>query len=177
MERTRTAERPIRTRHASRRSLHFHCLNCVAAELDRIEAAHAAGTLTTTGNWTPGENIDHCTKLFEFALDGFPSSAPWFVRAVASMFLRRRATSGRTAPAGFKLPKDAAYMLPMPGIPFEQSMARMRRCLARIAAGERMTRPNPLLGPMTHDEWVRMQCGHCQLHLGFLHYPGAPDAQ
>jgi hypothetical protein len=67
-------------------------------------------------------------------------------------------------------------MLPTPRIPFEQSMARMRKCLARIAAGERMTRPNPLLGPMTHDEWVRMQCGHCQLHLGFLHYPDAPRA-
>ena len=173
----RGSAHPVRTRHAHRRSLHFHCLNCVAAELDRIEAAHAAGTLTTTGNWTPGENIDHCTKLFEFALDGFPSSAPWFVRAVARVFLRKRATSGRTAPAGFRLPKDAAYMLPTPGIPFEQSMARMRKCLARIAAGERMTRPNPLFGSMSHDEWVRMQCGHCQLHLGFLRYPGAPGAQ
>jgi hypothetical protein len=177
MQVTPTAARPVRTRGASRRALHFHCLNCVAAELDRIEAAHAAGTLTTTGNWTPGENIDHCAKLFEFALDGFPSRAPWFVRAVASMFLRKRATSGRTAPAGFKLPKDASYMLPAPGIALETSMVRMRRCLARIAAGERMTRPNPIFGPMMHEEWVRMQCGHCQLHLGFLHYPGAPGAQ
>lgn len=166
---------PVSTRRASRRKLHFHCLNCIAAELGRIEAAHASGTLTTTGNWTPGENIDHCAKLFEFALDGFPSRAPWFVRAVASLFLRRRATSGRTAPAGFRLPKDAAYMLPTPGIPFEQSMARLRGSLARITAGERMSRPNPIFGPMSHEEWVRMQCGHCQLHLGFLHYPGAPQ--
>ena len=165
--------RPVSTRRASRRPLHFHCLNCIAAELDRIEAAHASGTLSTTGNWTPGENIDHCAKLFEFALDGFPSAAPWFVRAIARVFLRGRATSGRTAPAGFRLPKDAAYMLPRPGISLQESMGRMRRCLARIASGERMSRPNPLFGPMTHEEWVRMQCGHCQLHLGFLQYPGA----
>lgn len=168
---------PVSTRRAVRRPLHFHCLNCITAELDRIEAAHGAGTLATTGNWTPGENIDHCAKLFEFALDGFPTMAPWFVRTVARLFLRNRATSGRTAPAGFRLPKDAAYMLPRPGIPFEQAMARMRRCLARIAAGERMTRPNPIFGPMAHGEWVRMQCGHCQLHLGFLQYPGAPGTQ
>ena len=165
---------PVDTRRAVRRTLSFHCLNCLSAELDRIEAAHRAGSLRTTGNWTPGENLDHCAKLLEFALDGFPSRAPWFVRALARMLMLRRATSGRTAPAGFRLPKDAAYMLPQPGIAFEQSMARMRHCLARIAAGGRMSQPNPLFGPMSHEEWTRMQLGHCQLHLGFLDYPGAP---
>ncbi len=94
METTRSAPSPVRTRKSSRRALRFHCLNCIAAELGRIEAAHAAHTLTTTGNWTPGENTDHCTKLVEFALDGLPSSAPWFVRAVATLFLRTRATAG-----------------------------------------------------------------------------------
>lgn len=165
---------PVDTRRAPRRTLSFHCLNCLSAELDRIEAAHRDGTLRTTGNWTPGENLDHCAKLLEFALDGFPKAVPWIIRTFARLFLRGRATSGKTAPPGFQLPKEAAYMLPQPGIAFEQAMARMRRCLSRMSAGERMSQPNPVFGEMSHEEWMRMQLGHCQLHLGFLDYPGAP---
>jgi len=73
--------------------------------------------------------------------------------------------------AGFKLPKDAAALLPRAGVSFEDGMARLRHALARLEAGERMTHPSSFLGPLTHDEWVRLNLNHTQLHLGFLAFP------
>ena len=49
----------INTKHAERRDLSFHCTGCLKEDLAKIEAAHRAGSLRTTGNWTAGENLDH----------------------------------------------------------------------------------------------------------------------
>ncbi len=160
---------PVDTVKAPRRELSFKCLGCLAGELDRIEAAHAAGALRTTGNWTAAEAIDHCAILFEVALDGAPKQAPLFVRLIGRM-MKSSALKPRTMRAGFKLPAGASYLLPRPGVAFDDAMGRMRRALARIDRGEKMDKPSAWLGPMTHDEWVRLQINHTQLHLGFIAY-------
>jgi hypothetical protein len=38
-----------------------------------------------------------------------------------------------------------------------------------------MTKPSPLLGALTHEQWVRLNLNHTQMHFGFLTYPGAPQ--
>ena len=65
--------------------------------------------------------------------------------------------------------------MPRPGVTYEQGMTRIRRALSRIEAGERMTKPSPWLGAMTHEEWVRLNLNHTAMHFGFLTYPGAPQ--
>ena len=82
---TTTAETPVNTKTAPRRAVHYHCFNCLKADLDRIQRAHDAGTLTTSGNWTLAQNLWHCAKFMECALDGFPSSAPAPVRWIAAL--------------------------------------------------------------------------------------------
>lgn len=159
----------IDTTKAPRRMLQFRCLGCLAAELDRIQNAHDNGTLATTGNWSAGEILDHCANLFDLALDGAPRKAPFIARLFGRL-VKGKVLKPGTMPPGFKLPAGATELLPRPGISFAEGMAHMRRALNRINAGERMAKPSAWLGPLTHDQWVRLQLNHTQLHLGFITY-------
>ena len=51
-------------------------------------------------------------------------------------------------------------------------MRDLRETIARVKEkGEEFSHPSPIFGEFTHEEWTRLQLGHCQLHLGFMH-PG-----
>ena len=167
---------PVDTAKATCRPLHFKCLGCLRAELDRIDDAYRAGTLATTGNWTPGENLDHCAISFEMGLDGSGMKSGLVARLFGRL-LKRTITSDRPGAMrpGFKLPASAVELAPRPGVTFEEGMSRIRRAIGRIGAGERMTKQSPWLGALTHEQWVRLNLNHTQMHLGFLTYPGAPQ--
>lgn len=167
---------PVNTAKATRRPLHFKCLGCLKGELDRIDAAYRAGTLATSGNWTPGENLDHCAITFEIGLNGSGMKLGLVVRLVGRL-LKGIITSDRPGAMrpGFKLPASAVELAPRPGVTFQEGMSRIRRAIGRLDAGERMTQPSPLLGALTHEQWVRLNLNHTQMHLGFLTYPGAPQ--
>lgn len=168
---------PVDTRAVPRRPLHFKCLGCLKAELDRLEAAQRAGSLATTGNWTPAENLDHCAVTFESGLDGMKGGAP-FLAPLFGMLLKARVTADRPGAMrpGFNFPRDATELAPRAGVTFEQGMGRLRRAIARLDAGERMTARSAWLGALSHEQWLRLNLNHCQMHLGFLTYPGAPQA-
>lgn len=160
---------PVNTKQAPRRALAFQSMAELSAELDRIEAAHRAGTLRTTGNWSPGQILQHVGKFMRFPIDGFPpGKPPWLVRVLVQMFFKKKAIQGAPPPPGIKLPAGAAYLLPDDSVSFEAGMSLLREQMARIARGERFTHPSPLFGDLTHEEWTKLQLGHCALHLGFL---------
>ncbi len=160
---------PVDTKTAQRRNLAFANFDEVSADLDQIEAAMAAGTLQTTGNWTAGQIFDHTGKFLQFAYDGFPSKAPPPVRWIARMMLKKKATeTEEPLPSGFKLPKQASALLPREGITDAEGLAYLRQQIARIQAGEKFTRPSPLLGSLTHEEWLTLQRKHMALHHSFI---------
>lgn len=161
----------VSTKHADRRELRFNSVDDLVAELDRIQAAHDAGTLTSTGNWSPGQNLQHCARVWRCGLEGFPPEMkpPAIFKFFAKLMYKKRATAGQTAPAGIRLPKVADPIMPDPqGVSFDTGMREFRAEIARTQRGERFTAVSPIFGAMTHDEWTRLQLGHCQLHLGFL---------
>ncbi|MFN9076930.1 MAG: DUF1569 domain-containing protein [bacterium] len=159
----------IDTRKAQRRELAFHCTGCLKSDLAQIEAADRAGTLRVTGNWTAGEILDHVAKTIEFSIDGFPpeSRVAWPVRIVARL-MKGRMTSGKTLPAGLKLPRESAAFLPKSGTSTADGLARLRRVVERLDAGARCVHPSPAFGAMSHDEWMRLHLAHAQLHFGFM---------
>ncbi|MEM7630045.1 MAG: DUF1569 domain-containing protein [Planctomycetota bacterium] len=164
----------IDTKKAERRELLFGGREDLAMELDRLEAAHAAGTLRTSGNWTAAQGLEHCARVWAAAMDGFPEGArpPGWLKLAAKLFFRRAAVAGKTAPAGMKPPAVITdHFEPGPEVAFDDAMAHLRGQLERTRRGERFSKPSPLFGELTHDEWLRLQLGHCQLHLGFMH-PG-----
>ncbi|MCB9845509.1 MAG: DUF1569 domain-containing protein [Phycisphaeraceae bacterium] len=166
----------INTKHVARRELRFASLDELSAELDRLEAAHHAGTLAWTGNWTPGQNFQHLARFMTCSIDGFPpGKPPLLMRTIIRLIAKRPATRGMRPPAGIKLPKQAAFFLPDPEVAFEDGLAELRGCLDRVGSGERFVAPSPVFGRLTHTQWTNLHLGHSALHLGFLHPDGAPE--
>ena len=159
---------PVDTKHANRRALDYADWQAVLLDLDAIVASLDAGTLRTSGNWTPGEIGDHCARFIGGALDGFDASMPWPMRVVARLFLMKRMLSDAPIPAGFKLPKSAEQLQPERGVDDRHGLERLRWAVARLEAGELMDQPSPLLGPLTHEQWTTLQRKHLELHMSFL---------
>lgn len=167
----------IDTKTAQRRDIRYQEFADISEDMDRIEAAHRAGTMTTTGNWSAGQVFDHIAILMECAIDGFPTKAPAPIRWVSILFFKKKALSGSTLPAGFKLPAGASFLIPADSVTFDSGLARLRKVLSRVEAGEQFTQPSPILGRMTQDEWIRLQCSHAALHMSFIRVQAPGDEQ
>jgi len=162
----------VNTKKANRRSLSFASLNDVLADLDAIEAAHSAGTLSTTGNWTPGQILWHCASAFEASIDGFPADikVPISLRILGKLIKKKATAPGGEAPTGFKIPPNfAAVFQPASDVTFEQGLSKMRDVIKKVVGGTRMEQPSPIFGTMSHEQWTNLHIGHCQMHLSFLH--------
>ncbi|MCH2136627.1 MAG: DUF1569 domain-containing protein [Phycisphaerales bacterium] len=151
-----------------RRELKFNCAGCLNSDLDRIQSAHDSGTLRTLGNWSAGQILQHCAKWIGFAMDGFPAQAPWIVRFFFKTFLKKRALQDVAMDPGMNLPKQAAFMLPDDHVTFEQGMSEMRAAVARLDAGDKMEQPSPILGDLTHEQWMGMMLRHSAMHHSFI---------
>jgi len=164
----------INTKKADRRELSFGSLDDIRAEIDRLEQAHNAGTLTSTGNWTPGQIFWHCASLVRGALDGFPEDAkpPLWLKLFGRMIKAKATAPGGEAPTGFKIPPGLAKVFePSPDLTFEQGASELRVLLDRIASGATMEKPSPLFGELNNEQWTNLQVGHCQMHFSFMN-PG-----
>jgi len=160
----------VNTRSAPRRRLALGSLAELRAELDRIESAHRAGSLRTTGNWTAGQILEHVALLMEHSIDGFPARLPGAMRLLGKLVFKRSALAGKPPPSGFAIPDRVSFLRPDDHTSFEQGLARIGRALDRIESGERFAQPSPLFGPLTHEQWERIHCGHAAMHLGFMDY-------
>ncbi|MBM4107846.1 MAG: DUF1569 domain-containing protein [Phycisphaerae bacterium] len=56
--------------------------------------------------------------------------------------------------------------------PSHEGLRRLRDAFDRLQK-QATTLPNPVLGPLTHPEWIQNHLRHAELHLGFLH-PQSP---
>jgi len=143
-------------------------LKDIRTELDRFEAAQAAGTLRTTGDWSAGQILDHCGRWIKGSIDGIDFRIPIVLRVLGRLIVKPLLGRLKMKP-GVKQPSNALTdMDPQPGVSFEEGLALMRTQLDRIDAGAQMTSDSPLLGKMTHEQWVKLHLDHCRLHFGFI---------
>ena len=141
--------------------------------LDQFEAAHQRGTLKTTGGWSAGQIFEHCAVPMRLAFDGFfddegkQINFPWFIKLAGVLVFKPMLGRSHMRP-GIKLPASASSMLPSDGCTFEQGIEALRTQLARADAGEKMLKPSPLLGKMTHEKWILLHLDHCRMHFVFI---------
>lgn len=156
------------------RSYAATCHTCIRKELDRLQAAHDAGTLEAHGDWSAGQILWHCGHIMRFSMEGFPFRPPLPVRLVGR-FMKGFALGPRKTPRGIKLNRPGLDQLIPPGdTTFEQGMAEIREILDRVdEGGETYAHASPLFGPMTHDEWITLHAKHFAHHVEHLTYPGA----
>jgi len=150
------------------RELHFRSGAEVMAEARKIINAEEGGTLRRTGNWTVGQTLGHLAVWMEYALDGYPKTMrpPWFVKAVVRIVMKKRMIKGPMR-RGVKIPGVKGGTLGTDVMPTQEGYQRLERAWERLTSTD-PARVNPLLGKLTHEEWIALNLRHAELHLGFL---------
>ncbi len=152
-----------------RRTLRFADFAAVLRDLDHLHAAIAAGTVRTAGNWSVAQIFNHLAAFMEYPFNGYPpevATPAWVVRFIMK-FMRRRMCFGRM-PAGVRIPRVKGGTVGLDDSPVDAAETRLRAAIAKLDR-EAPTRPSPLFGPMSHDEWMGLNLRHCELHLSFVH--------
>ena len=148
-----------------RRTLRFETIDDALAEAERLVAADREGRLARAGNWSLGKTLGHLATWTEFALNGYPREvhAPLPVRVILRMMRGRILNKGMVP--GVKVGRLPGGTVGLDEVPPEVGLARWRTALHRLKASA-PTIDNPAFGRLTHEEWVKLNLRHAELHLG-----------
>jgi hypothetical protein len=157
----------VNTKTCRRRLVSYASLDDVGRDLDRIEAAHRAGTLKRLGNHEAGPVCQHLAMAMQRSFDGFPIRANPLLRMLGRAMKKRELA--RQFRPGFKLGAAAEQFAWSDATTFDEGMGNLRTQLARArAAGAAPAGAHPFFGPMTPAEWQVYYLRHAELHLSFL---------
>jgi hypothetical protein len=151
-----------------RRSLRFADSRDLLADVERVAAAERRGALRRTGNWTAGQTLGHLAAWASFPYEGYPPelNPPWFVKFI--LRFQKNRFLHRPMPHGVKIPGVEGGTKGLDVLSLDEGLARLRSAWQRLDAGP-PSRPNPIFGPLTHDEWKQLNLRHAELHLSYLH--------
>jgi hypothetical protein len=154
----------------NRRAVRLRTIDDLLAEVERVAAALAAGSVRPLGNWSPAQVFWHLGRLIAFSFDGFSwryrRGPQWLTRPFR--FLAWRWLIRLAFRPGFQNPPEAAALEPPAEVSLEEAVASLRRQIERIRRGERMTQASAVEGPYSHEQWVYIHLRHAELHLSYL---------
>ena len=152
---------------ADRRNLSFTTMAEILGDIEMLDAFVNEGrTISATGNWTPAQIIEHVVYFVDGSIDGFDFKAPFVIR-IFGKIMRSRILNKSMSP-GIKLPPKMKMVLPSPKTTWPDAVTHARKAILRVEAGKQMTQPSPLLGKMSHNDWVKLQCRHAEMHFSFI---------
>ncbi|MBY0310937.1 MAG: DUF1569 domain-containing protein [Phycisphaerales bacterium] len=150
------------------RTLRFRSLDEALIEAERLAVADAVGTLVRTGNWTLGQIFSHVASFMNYPYDGYPPelpTPPWLVRVLLKM-MKGKFLGGKL-PRGYKIPKLPGGTAGVLDLPTDRALAMLRAAIARLEAAPPSV-PNPVFGPLSHEEWKALHLRHMELHFGYV---------
>ena len=143
--------------------LRFADLTELIAHTTRIDSANH----WTTGNWTAAQNFYHLAGAFEGSVQGLPAGYPWAVRMILRP-LRSFVTRYRF-PSWLPIPAAIKHRLEPPSdLCFESQKSRLLEAIDQFAAYGEAHPAHPVLGKMSHQEWIGFHLRHCEHHLSFI---------
>jgi hypothetical protein len=161
-----TAPTPIDTGNVTgRRDLHYQNLDELQSDVDALAAADHAGRLEQLGNWTLGQALNHLSSWINYGFDGYPMKVPYFIKMVVRL-MKNKFLKG-PLPAGKSLPGVPNGTFGADPISLDEGVKKMSAAIARLRAAPPQD-PNPIFGPLTHDEWIASHLRHGELHLSFF---------
>lgn len=161
---------PIDTRKSSGyRTLRFDSVDECISDVNQILAATEAGSLKATGNWTPSEIMTHLANWIEYAYVGFPiGPPPFFIRWILRLRLRKMLRDGM--PRGVRIPGVKRGTVGMEDIETIDAGRRLLAALERLKSDEEAKFHSPAFGALSHEDRIRLNLRHAELHLGYLSY-------
>lgn len=156
----------LNTKTVTRRQLKFESIDQVLADVDQIAGAARAGALKQLGNWTPGQVMAHLAAWIEYGYDGYPVKTPWFIRMILKFALPGILKNGMKP--GVKIPGVSGGTTGQIDQPLDEAAERLKKAFMRLKNGEQCTFDSPAFGAMSHDDRIRLNLRHAELHLSFL---------
>ena len=151
------------------RRVQLESVSQVISEVDRIVQAETRGELRTIGNWTVGQIFAHLAAWIEYGYDGYPvKTPPWPIRVILRMMLKKYLSKGM--PRGVKIPGIPAGTTGMDAMETQEAAKRLKAAFARLEKGEACPYDSPAFGKMSHEDRIRLNLRHAELHLGYLSY-------
>lgn len=161
---------PVNTKLARRRLVSYASLSDFAKDLDKVEAAHRAGTVRQLGNRGAGPIFGHLAVSMRGSVEGMDalkSAAPLWLRLVGPL-AKKRVLSGPLRP-GVNLSAAAEAALWDDSLTFEAGLQDLRAQIERISTpGNEPRAAHPIFGKLTVAEWGTFHLRHAELHMSFL---------
>lgn len=152
---------------SDRRKLIFTTMAEILDDIKMLDDAVKEGkTIVATGNWTPAQIIEHVVYFVDGSMDGFDFKAPLVLR-IFGKFARLFILNKPMKP-GFKLPAKMSMVIASPKSTWPDAVTHAHQAILRVEAGKQMTKRSPLLGKMTHEDWVKLHCRHAEMHFSFI---------
>ncbi|MBL9002505.1 MAG: DUF1569 domain-containing protein [Phycisphaerae bacterium] len=151
-----------------RRILRFRTPADARADAESLAALDHAGQLRQLGNWTLGQALGHCAAWIGYAYEGYPAGfrlPPLPIRWVARLMIR--GFIRKPMPVGFRMRGTTDGTFGTEVLPTVIGQDRFRVQWVRLEKFP-PEKPNPIFGPLEHDDWVAMHLRHAELHLSFF---------
>ncbi len=157
---------PINTKQVKRRDVRYESLDDAMADMNRLAALERDGKLDVLGNWSLGQAIGHLATWAEFAFNPCPlPPPPLLVRLVLPLLRSRFLNKGM--PAGVAIPGVEGGTIGTEPMPTAAAIEKFTNVAERLKL-EAPTQPSPAFGQMTHEEGIKLQLRHSELHLSFF---------
>lgn len=135
----------------------------IDAALRKIDLL-AAGTVSGTGKWAPGQVFAHCAQSIEFSMTGYPAPKPkLFQQTVGSAAFALFSAKGKMA-HGLAEPIDGAPPIDA-SLPVQQGLERLRLAFTSFRDYKGALMPHFAYGPLTRDEYALAHVMHFYNHL------------
>ena len=152
---------------SDRRQLSFASMADILADVEKLDAAEKEGKeISASGNWSPAQIIEHVMFFVDGSMDGFDFKAPLPLRILG--LIGRSFILNKPMKPGIKLPRKMSMVLPHPKSIWFDAVSHARKAILRVEAGKYMDQPSPLLGTMSHEDWVKLHCRHAEMHFSFI---------
>ncbi len=151
------------------RTLRFNSIDDCVEEVQRILTAARQGNLHTTGNWTAGQIMAHIAAWIEYGYEGYPlGSPPFFVRWILRLGLKKTLQKGMSR--GVRIPGLAEGTIGIDNMEVSKAVERLLTALEKLRSPEGAVFDSPGFGAMSHEDRIRLNLRHAELHLGYFEY-------
>lgn len=145
-----------------RREVSYESFDALLADAERM----ASVDVNTIGNWSLGQILRHLAKAINTTIDGVDFRAPWPLRFLGRIFLKKRLLANGI-PSGFRIPARAKRHFQPEEVDAVVALEVLREAVKRINT-EPNRAPHPFLGQLSRVESDLFQLRHAEMHMSFV---------
>lgn len=151
-----------------RRRLRFESFDEALGDAQSLADADRRGTLRATGNWTLGQTLAHIAFWARAPFDGYPPTPRMPLPLRLLMPLAKNHFLNKGLPTGARIPGIPGGTFGIEPMETDRSLAELRTAFDRMSR-DTPVNPNPMLGALSHNDWIKLNLRHAELHQSFFH--------